>query len=208
MSLMVTSFIYGFIYWGLVISFVVIISFSSIYYYKRSKTKLKLNDVQNDILKEGKHIVNDCMLRNLYLSEEGSKQINAGKIQSCVIIEEDKIKYYIIAIKKGIFPNYSFYKIKFDDVIRNEKDELFGDVIIKKWNFKKDNSDIFLVYNEDNEIKSEVVKDTNRIGVDTIARVSPLVANAILINAEHRLRMRESKLIKLPSDDSGGFIQQ
>ena len=206
---MVTNFIYGFIYWGLVISFVVIISFSCIYYYKKSKTKLKLNDFQNEIISEGKHIVKDNMLRNLYLSDNGSKQINVGKIQACVVIKEKELNYYIFAIKKGIFPNYKFYKVKFDDVeIKEGNKEIFGDVVLNKWNFKRDNSGIIFVYNEDSEISSEVVKDNNRIGVDTIARVSPLVSNAILINAVHRLRMREAKLIRLPSDDSGSVPQQ
>jgi len=168
----------------------------------RSKQQKKLNDAQQEVLREGKVLVDCNNLRNLYLSNVGDKLTNVGEIKSCVnIVDYDKNNKVVVAVKKGFLNPYVFYK--FDKSLikdLNNKGEPFNDIVLKEWNFVKDKKDFTLITNKNEEIKLKRVDDKSKIGVDTIKNISPTINSAIQVNAGHTIRMRENKLLKLPED--------
>lgn len=167
----------------------------------RVKRNRKITKEQNEILIKGKLICKRFRLHHLYTSEEDKKLVDMGKISSYVRVKEKEDIYSIFAVKKG-FMDYKFIKIKPD-----RHSNLFGDVTLFDWNFILDLQSKFYVMNV-NELTIKRIKKINEsVGVDSIGNLAPVIQKSVQVNPRHRIRLRESKLIKIPDENISSIAQ-
>jgi len=161
---------------------------------KRRKEYMSLSDEHKLVLAEGKQNVKEYRLRNFFSTDGGNKMFREGKILACITAEEEnphKTNWVILAVRRKLLNPMRFYKIQ-EEYINN----LIGDVKSNKWNFRLDDKSHYYILNEKPLLIHEEIVDKTRVGIDTIANISPTINHAILLNADHRIRMREHKLIK------------
>lgn len=174
------------------------IFFGLYYFYRRRKEYYSLTEELQEVLINGKQTVKENKLKNFYTSKDGENILYVGKIISLVQVEEnnphDNTIYSIIAIRQRLFKPLKFYKLNSEC-----HGNIFKDVVSNVWNFRLDDRSYYYIENM-NKLQELEKIPTNRVGIDTIARVTPIVTHAIQINAKHRIRMREQKLIKEPTD--------
>ena len=198
--------------WGLILFLIAIFIYVAIYIFIRIKKNANLEDDLKDIIRKGKINKDKMKLRNLFTSSDTGKLINEGKIISYVEVEEEKSKkgnpntldkskvgrYSIFAIRKG-FENM-FFKVN-----KNKHSKLSGDIILDDWNFVLDEQSKFMIINKNKLTINSAKYETEKIGVDTLSKFSPIIQNCILANPFHRIRVRERKLIKLPEENKAEF---
>jgi len=139
--------------------------------------------------------VSKLKLRYLFTSDNLENPVNEGKILAYVVGSLNEKRYSIFAIRNKPLSQLKFFAVQ---VGRHTK--LFRDVMLKDWNFILDKNKLFYVKNE-TEVERNVPFDDAKKIFDILGNMSPLVHKAILANYEHRMRLRERKLIKLPEDE-------
>lgn len=164
-------------------------------YYIRRKNNKRLEDIQQEILREGRVNVNEMKLRFLFTSRKGVNPLNEGKIVAYVMGQNDGVLYSIFAVRKTQFAQVDFYKVK-----TGLHSDLFRDVTLDGWNFTPDERNLFLINNE-THVTLDYHYSKERASVDTIGNLAPLVHKAILANYIHRIRLRERRLLKLSEDE-------
>jgi len=186
--------------WGLILLFIALFIYVVIYVFIRIKKNSNLEDDLKDIIRKGKINKNNMKLRNLFTSNNAGKLINEGKIISYVEVEENpnKERYSIFAARKG-------FETLFFKVVKDKHSKLGGDVILDEWNFVIDEQSRFMVINKNKLTINSAKYETEKIGVDTLSKFSPIIQNCILANPFHRIRVRERKLIKLPEENKAEF---
>ena len=75
---------------------------------------------------------------------------------------------------------------------------LNGDVTLKHWNFIYE--DNMFVENDTPTMKSDEVRAFDKIGVDTIGKMSPTVHSAMMLDSDYRKQMRMGRLMKEPTE--------
>jgi hypothetical protein len=163
----------------------------------------KLNKEQEELLREGKVNVHGMKLKSLFISDEENKKTLIGRIYGyCRIKGEEKSnkEYNIFIIKKSLLQPYIFYKVEDNDLLNKGIFILYGDVIVTYWNWIEDKKSFFIIKNDYALIDKNIVdkNDKDKIGVDTIKKIAPMIHNAIQVNSFHIIRIREQKLIKPP----------
>lgn len=190
-----------------VVIIVVLLVFVFVFFVnmKRYMSNRDLENELQQILKKGAINVRKNKLRNLYTSLDNSNLHLEGKIVAYVQVLDvincksrnskpdlkTKITSSIFAVRKDMLGATIFFKIPF-----NRHSKLFGDMVLYDWNFKL-KSDKYYVINTDDYLKPVKYKG-KEIGVDTLGKIAPLIAKSIKANYAHNMRMRESKLIKVP----------
>ena len=142
----------------------------------------------------GKANVKDLSLTHLWLSDNGSKKVDAGKIVSFVKIKDKgkEINNCIVVKERKLEP-FKFYLVD-DKTIINK--HITGDIILNSWNFRLDDNNNFYVKNKQEVILIEPLVEGAMVGVDTLKKLAPLVHSSINANPIHRIRLRESRLIR------------
>ena len=192
--------------WLLILFFIGLFIYITIYIFIRIKKNANLEDDLKDIIRKGKINKDKMKLRNLFTSNNTGKLINEGKIISYVEVEEEKKnerklggeRFSIFAVRKG-FENL-FFKVN-----KNKHSKLGGDIILDDWNFVIDEQSKFMIINKNKLTINSAKYETEKIGVDTLSKFSPIIQNCILANPFHRIRVRERKLIKLPEENKAEF---
>jgi hypothetical protein len=182
----------------LVIAFIALFIYIIIFFVIKIKRHRNITAEQNRLLRKGRIYAKKFKLRNLYTSVEGKKIVNVGNIVSLVKVKDlaDKKEYYIFGTKKGML-EYRFWKVPI-----GHHTKIFGDITLTDWNFKLDLENRFMVLNDIVTESEKIYKPAKEvIGVDTIGGLSPVVAKAVQTNPRHRIRLRESKLIKIPDEN-------
>jgi len=190
----IVNFIVGLMYYGFIVAIACGIVFGIYLKLKRRKEFMQLSDEQKLVLAEGKQNVKEYKLRNFFITQEGNKMFREGRILACVQIEEvnsPKEEYVILAVRRKLLSPMRFYKFSSEYV-----NNLIGDVRCSQWNFRLDDKSYYYILNKKPLLIHEEIVDKTRVGIDTIANISPTINHAILLNADHRIRMREGKLIK------------
>lgn len=161
---------------------------------RKIKQNSELESVQRDIIRKGKINVKRKKLNKFYTSIKGNKPVLEGKIIAQVEAIEDEKKYNIFAIRQSPLSKTVFIKMKPEN-----HSKLFGDVISYNWNYILSSNNMFLIENTIEPKGTPQV--TDKIGVNTLRNISPLISDSILANWYHRIKIREKKLIKLPESD-------
>jgi hypothetical protein len=182
----------GILYLAIAIAFIYIISYIII----RHKKNKELEDLQQEIMREGRANAKKLHLRHLFTSNNYKNPVNEGKIISYVLGKDNGQTYSIFAVKQSPLSSIMFYRVG-----NKEHTELFRDVTLKEWNFGMDDTGTFLVSNNNTTNRRIRIVDDKEFKVDTVANLSPLVGKGILANFIHRIRVRERKLIKLPEEE-------
>ena len=166
-------------------------------YVIKKRNNKNIDSDRLNIIVNGKPNVKKLHLGSLWLSDKGDKRTKAGNIISYVkagveIEGKEKILNCFV-IKRKRFEPPEFYLIPNNEI----KDNLIkGDVICTLWNFRLDENSSFHIPNEIKNIVIDSVAEDASVGVDTLKKVAPLVDASIRANPVHRIRMRETGLIR------------
>jgi hypothetical protein len=181
----------GVLYIALTVALIYIVSYIVI----RRKKHRELEDQQLEILREGKINVKKFRLRSLFTSNNYANPLNEGKIVAYVRARDNDKDLSVFAVRPRPLSSIKFFVVGSD-----EHTKLFRDVTLKHWNFTLNEQKLFYVLNSI-KVNRLVPYDKETKSFDTIGQMAPLVHKGILANFEHRIRLRERKLIKMPEEE-------
>lgn len=182
----------------LVYAFLLLFVFKVMFdYVMKKRDNRNIEGERLNIMVSGKPNVARLPLGSLWLSEDGNKRTKIGKIVSYtqlgVKVKDKEEVLHCFVTKRKRFEPLEFYLIPINCIKDNR---IQGDVISTLWNFRLDENSSFYIPNEMKKIVIEGLINDLSVGVDTLSKVAPLVNASIRANPVHRIRMRETGLIR------------